>query len=125
MELATSWCPERPTWMFGFLDAIAKTAPFSYPHHFSLPSSFPPQQGPPRMASSDLKGKSLVIIGGTTGLGLSPARAFLEQGARLVVTGRNPANVRKAQKEFGNSARCFSADAIRPISTVHAIGMAF
>src|SRR5438874_370451 len=76
------------------------------------------------MASSDLKGKSLVIIGGTTGLGLSAARAFLEQGARIVVTGRNPVNVKKAQKEFGKSARCFSADAIRSTSAARAIGIA-
>src|SRR5690242_20033646 len=88
---------------------------------FFLAFRIAPQQGQARMASSDLRGKSLVIIGGTTGLGFSAASAFLEQGARIVVTGRDRVNVRKAQKEFGKSACCFSADAIRPSSAVRAI----
>ena len=76
------------------------------------------------MASNDLKGKSLVIIGGTTGLGLSAGRAFLEHGARIVVLGRNPVNVKKAKKEFGKSARCISADATDPNSAITAIKVA-
>ena len=36
-----------------------------------------------------LENKSLVIIGGTSGLGLSAARAFLTEGARLVIVGRD------------------------------------
>jgi NAD(P)-dependent dehydrogenase (short-subunit alcohol dehydrogenase family) len=36
-----------------------------------------------------LENKKLVIIGGTTGLGLSAAKAFVEAGARVVVVGRN------------------------------------
>jgi len=36
-----------------------------------------------------LENKKLVIIGGTTGLGLSAAKAFVAAGARVVVVGRN------------------------------------
>jgi NAD(P)-dependent dehydrogenase (short-subunit alcohol dehydrogenase family) len=34
-----------------------------------------------------LKGKSIVIIGGTSGIGLAAARAFVDEGARVVVVG--------------------------------------
>ena len=40
-----------------------------------------------------LQNKSLVIIGGTTGLGLSAAKAFLSEGARVVVVGRSAAGI--------------------------------
>lgn len=36
-----------------------------------------------------LENKKLVIIGGTTGLGLSAAKAFVAEGAQVVVVGRN------------------------------------
>ena len=36
----------------------------------------------------DLFEKSLVVIGGASGLGLSAARAFVEEGAKVVVAGR-------------------------------------
>lgn len=38
---------------------------------------------------NDLQNKKIVIIGGTTGLGLSAAKAFVSAGARVVVVGRN------------------------------------
>ena len=34
-----------------------------------------------------LTGKNIVIIGGTTGIGLSAAKAFISQGANVVVVG--------------------------------------
>jgi NAD(P)-dependent dehydrogenase (short-subunit alcohol dehydrogenase family) len=71
-----------------------------------------------------LSGKSIVVIGGTTGLGLSAARAFVENGARVVVVGRNPASVSAAQKELGKSALALSADAIDPATAPRAIEMA-
>jgi NAD(P)-dependent dehydrogenase (short-subunit alcohol dehydrogenase family) len=76
------------------------------------------------MACSDLKGKSLVVIGGTTGLGLSAARAFVEHGAQIVVVGRNPKNVKAAQKELGETARSLAADAIDPKTAARAIRLA-
>ena len=76
------------------------------------------------MASRELKGKSLVVIGGTTGLGFSAARAFLEHGARAVIAGRDPQNVKKARKALGRSARGLSADATHSQTAVRAIGIA-
>jgi NAD(P)-dependent dehydrogenase (short-subunit alcohol dehydrogenase family) len=43
-----------------------------------------------------LKNKSIVIIGGTTGIGLSAAEAFTREGANVVAIGRNPESAEKA-----------------------------
>jgi NAD(P)-dependent dehydrogenase (short-subunit alcohol dehydrogenase family) len=68
-----------------------------------------------------LSNKSIVIIGGTTGIGLSAARAFVEAGARVVVVGRNAANVKAAKRELRGNAFAFSGDAVRPQTAVRAI----
>lgn len=39
----------------------------------------------------DLKGRRAVVTGGTSGIGLAIARAFLEAGAEVIVTGRSEA----------------------------------
>ncbi|MGB1131309.1 MAG: SDR family NAD(P)-dependent oxidoreductase, partial [Haloferula sp.] len=56
------------------------------------------------MESSALDGSAVVIIGGTTGLGLSAARACVRAGAGVVVVGRNPDNVDKAVAELDQLA---------------------
>ena len=76
------------------------------------------------MPGPSLKGKVLVIIGGTTGLGISAARAFVKQQARVVVVGRNPANAKAAQRELGRNARALAADATDPRTAVKAIALA-
>src|SRR5438552_3522133 len=55
------------------------------------------------MATFALEQKSIVLIGGTSGLGLSAARAFLAAGARVVIVGRDPAKVETAEKELGRN----------------------
>src|SRR5881296_3173474 len=76
------------------------------------------------MAGGDLNGKSIVIIGGSTGLGLSAARAFVASGARVVVVGRNQGNVKSAQEELGTGARALVGDAIEPKTAVEAVEVA-
>ena len=61
-----------------------------------------------------LKDQSLVLIGGTTGLGLSAARAFAREGARVVVVGRNAESVEAARLELGPQARTLVGDACDP-----------
>jgi NAD(P)-dependent dehydrogenase (short-subunit alcohol dehydrogenase family) len=68
-----------------------------------------------------LDGKRLVVVGGTTGLGLSAAVAFAREGARLVVLGRSPDSVALAQVRLGDAAHAFAADATTPGSTERAI----
>lgn len=50
-----------------------------------------------------LKNKSLVVIGGTTGMGLSAAQAFLRQGANVVAIGRNPESAEQARALLKNA----------------------
>jgi NAD(P)-dependent dehydrogenase (short-subunit alcohol dehydrogenase family) len=56
----------------------------------------------PGMSELPLSEKVIVIIGGTTGLGLSAARACVDAGARgVVVTGRDPASAEAAVTAIG------------------------
>lgn len=66
--------------------------------------------------------KSIVIIGGTTGLGLSAARAFVEHGARVVVVGRSAESGQKALQILGTDrALAFQGDASLPQTAETAI----
>ena len=46
--------------------------------------------------------KNVVIIGGTTGIGLATAKAFIGAGANVCITGRNPENLQSASAEINN-----------------------
>jgi NAD(P)-dependent dehydrogenase (short-subunit alcohol dehydrogenase family) len=73
---------------------------------------------------SKLAGKSLVIIGGTSGLGLSAAKAFVAEGARVVVVGRDEEKVEEAEKELGERGIGFVGDATDPKVAAAAIQIA-
>jgi NAD(P)-dependent dehydrogenase (short-subunit alcohol dehydrogenase family) len=49
-----------------------------------------------------LQGKRALITGGTSGIGLETARRFLEEGARVVITGLSKASLDAARKELGD-----------------------
>ena len=68
-----------------------------------------------------LTGKIIIIIGGTTGLGLSSALAFIKQGARVLVTGRNQKSCTIAQKQLGDQGLALSSDATLEGSAEEAI----
>lgn len=51
-----------------------------------------------------LAGKTAVVTGGTTGIGLETARQFIQQGARVVITGVNEARLEQAARELGATA---------------------
>ena len=57
------------------------------------------------------EGKKVVIIGGTSGMGLATAKMLLDGGARVLVTGRSKEGLESAQKELGNEAIVVSSDA--------------
>jgi NAD(P)-dependent dehydrogenase (short-subunit alcohol dehydrogenase family) len=73
------------------------------------------------MSGKSLADKNLVIIGGTTGLGLSAAKAFIENGAHVVVVGRNEDSAIEAKKLLGQNAELISADAVQASTAIHAI----
>ena len=68
--------------------------------------------------------KTIVVIGGTTGIGLSAASAFIRHGAQVVVVGRNPESCDDAQRQLGSSAVVISADATHESTAPHAIAQA-
>jgi NAD(P)-dependent dehydrogenase (short-subunit alcohol dehydrogenase family) len=73
-----------------------------------------------------LEDKVIVVVGGTTGLGLSAARAILAAGARgIVVVGRNRDNVRETQRLLGLRCHGLPADACDSSTAVAAIEEAF
>ncbi len=47
--------------------------------------------------------KSIVIIGGTTGIGLSAAEAFIREGANVLAIGRNPESAEQASAKLKNA----------------------
>lgn len=73
------------------------------------------------MGQAALQNRSVVIIGGTTGLGLSAAKACLCAGAAVVACGRNPESVASAQATLGPGAKVFVGDATDPNSAQVAI----
>jgi NAD(P)-dependent dehydrogenase (short-subunit alcohol dehydrogenase family) len=58
-----------------------------------------------------LNGKRALVTGGTSGIGLETARQFLEEGARVAVTGTNPATLDAARKKLGDAVLAIRADA--------------
>jgi NAD(P)-dependent dehydrogenase (short-subunit alcohol dehydrogenase family) len=57
-----------------------------------------------------LDNKIAVITGGTTGIGLATAQLFIEEGAKVIVTGRNPETLEQARKVLGSDADVIAAD---------------
>ena len=57
------------------------------------------------------KGKIALITGGTTGIGLATAKLFINEGARVIVTGRTSARIKEAQVELGDNAIVIHSDA--------------
>ncbi len=68
-----------------------------------------------------LYNKKIVIIGGTTGLGLSAAKAMVKEGAYIIVVGRNPENCLNAEIEIGDAAKSMNGDASEPTIAQKAI----
>ena len=58
-----------------------------------------------------LAGKSTLVTGATSGIGLATARRFLEEGARVAITGRDPARLAAACAELGGAVVTIVADA--------------
>ena len=73
------------------------------------------------MQNAWLHQKSIVIIGGTTGIGLAAAQTFVEHGARVVVVGRNAESVEKASSILGENGIAMIGDAAKPDVATQAI----
>jgi len=49
---------------------------------------------------TSLKGKTVLVTGGTNGLGLVTARALARMGAQVTIVSRNPKNVPPSQRKL-------------------------
>ncbi|PKB18789.1 SDR family oxidoreductase [Flavobacterium sp. 5] len=47
-----------------------------------------------------VKNKTILITGGGSGIGLEAAKQFLEQGAKVIITGRNQDKLNEAKKKY-------------------------
>jgi NAD(P)-dependent dehydrogenase (short-subunit alcohol dehydrogenase family) len=67
-----------------------------------------------------LDGKTVLITGGTSGIGLATAKLFRDEGARVAITGRNAEGLERAQTELGGEALVIRSDAgnIQDISSL-------
>jgi NAD(P)-dependent dehydrogenase (short-subunit alcohol dehydrogenase family) len=64
----------------------------------------------PREPRPDLPGQTVVVIGGSSGIGLETARRARAEGADVILTGRDPARLQRAAKELdARSTAAFDA----------------
>lgn len=75
-----------------------------------------------------LEGKTAVITGGSSGIGLAAAQLFVEAGAEVAIIGRGQARLDNAIRCLGDRARAYAADVARPdavAATMYEIGRQF
>ena len=70
-----------------------------------------------------LETKKIVVVGGTTGMGLSAALAFVSEGAQVVVVGRDPNSCAAAENQLGGNGLAMSGDASDPQTAPKAIAL--
>lgn len=64
-----------------------------------------------------VQGKTIIITGGSSGMGLAMAKQFVKEGANVVITGRDLARLATAKEEiaaFGESIATFQMDVREP-----------
>ncbi|MBP8776721.1 MAG: SDR family NAD(P)-dependent oxidoreductase [Bacteroidaceae bacterium] len=62
----------------------------------------------------ELKGKTILITGGTAGIGLEAAKQFLANGAKVIITGRNQAKLDEATKLLPGLTASIQSDVANP-----------
>src|ERR1700674_2465399 len=67
----------------------------------------------PSHREPELLGQTVVVIGGSAGIGFEAARRARAEGANLILTGRNPERLQRAASELG-ALRTAAFDATDP-----------
>jgi len=55
-------------------------------------------------------GRTVVVLGGSSGIGRASALAFAQEGAFVIVTGRDPDTLAQVQSDLGDDGRVFRSD---------------
>jgi len=75
-----------------------------------------------------IKGRSAIVTGGSRGIGRETARQFLEEGARVLICGRNAETLERARAELakatGGEIHAVVADMIKPGDIEHLVATA-
>jgi NAD(P)-dependent dehydrogenase (short-subunit alcohol dehydrogenase family) len=77
-----------------------------------------------RMQTGRLDGLSIVIVGGTAGIGLAAAQACRHEGASLTIVGKPDEHADRAADVLGADVRVMRGDATHPATAVEAIANA-
>lgn len=62
------------------------------------------------MSNKRFQNKVVLVTGGNSGIGLVTAKAFAEEGANIIISGRNPKTLDSATKDIGSNALAIQAD---------------
>jgi len=57
-----------------------------------------------------LEGKIALVTGGSSGIGLATAKRFVQEGARVFITGRREKELAEASREIGNKVKALQGD---------------
>jgi NAD(P)-dependent dehydrogenase (short-subunit alcohol dehydrogenase family) len=69
----------------------------------------------PSQREPELLGQTVVVIGGSAGIGLETARRARAEGAKLILTGRNPDRLQRAASELDALTTAFDATDPAPL----------
>ena len=58
----------------------------------------------------DQSGKTVIVTGGNSGIGLATARRFVSEGAFVFITGRRQEELDKAAREIGHDVQALQGD---------------
>lgn len=66
-----------------------------------------------------------IIIGGSSGMGLATAKRLIEQSVEVVIVGRNPEKLERAQQQLSTLGlvTCWEADLYRAEAVQHLVGL--
>lgn len=70
-----------------------------------------------------LNNETIIVTGGSSGMGMAMAKKFVQEGANVLITGRNEERLEKAKNEisqFGNTIETFQMD-VRDVEQVKAM----
>ena len=70
-----------------------------------------------------LAGKKIVVIGGTTGIGLSAVKSFVTEGAKVVAVGIEEENLSEVRSYFGEEVEVIMSDARKIETAANAVNV--